>query len=889
MSVVVVRDVLDMTSDRVPCQECFRAQPYHSGGVPLFSAKARRSCLPMASSTDRRGLEDPADRAQSYRIPGEPRVPLAKLGFNPANRGGAGVLAWHCHEVGWDIASRKVKLSRYQHVAVVKVPPVKLEAIRQKNIKKASEEALLPPASRDITHVTLTKTHFVHACKLAAQGGRTVFNEGKAEIKFQAGDMEGQIIAAEGPVCVSYSPEILDDVEAMNAFMAEDNLNAGVQMRGTEMELYGSICAVVGAHMAAQSSTQLVPKPPSTSMVLQRVRKDGQTTLNEDDTKSLLALRLQLTESISEVFRLCQFHAFGNRVRVRAVDFLVVSRLETRAPWSKICTVLAQFSTTLSGRTSFGPETSAEITFVGREEVYAKRLSAFAFNALADNDVAWILAIESFIKKMLRQYAVGDDVGDHGKVLDARSVFFADCGKVIVKAATTLGEAKQKAASTSQPIAPEAMASLENLLTRQRPEIEHRFRSALTDARAFTNYTLPEVVFHRAPTSEGKTASGSKRKAGDAAGQNDADIAAAAFDRDGNVVLTPAQVFRRLRISGLGEAVLYRARADVTAEDTKVEAASGPGVNMKLEPDDQATKSSTPCGPDPGDVEVTLVSLQLPKAIVTKPGTNEEVVQLTVLADALLPCPEVETKKKKVAGDPALMEICADMLVEPFSLDNACTSFMRAVCEHSLQALFTMSIDGWKPLDNYRVSDKDKVPVLMQVHVGATKTDALLDVALKKRQILLFPYTSRIEEADAPALHNLLDSGHTIVHQCHEKKVKMVIRAFKKREKQPALVREFVLLSPLLAAKSPKARESVADCVPSYWCCGRAQSMRGSNMQLESMVFDVPYPTAVSPPKSIPVHWLRFTVELDVMVNEVKVTSGERLLLPFSDSRNRDD
>ena len=70
----------------------------------------------------KRPLEDPGDRAQRHRRLGLCRIPLDKLGYLPDNRGGLGISPFHVHELAWDCVANGVKLSRYTHVDIVKIP-----------------------------------------------------------------------------------------------------------------------------------------------------------------------------------------------------------------------------------------------------------------------------------------------------------------------------------------------------------------------------------------------------------------------------------------------------------------------------------------------------------------------------------------------------------------------------------------------------------------------------------------------------------------------------------------------------------------------------------------------------------------------------------------------
>ena len=180
----------------------------------------------------KRSLVDPADIAQKHRKIGLCRISLHQLGFLEENRGGLGISPYHNHEVAWDCVANGVKLNRYGHVDVVRLPANKLEAFRETNRNRCASEALMPTFSEEMVYGCLTKTHFVHSQKLANhEGKRTLFDEGKVAIAFAEHDEEARAIRESGVLCAIYDEKLLDDPDALNAIMGEDNLNESVQMR----------------------------------------------------------------------------------------------------------------------------------------------------------------------------------------------------------------------------------------------------------------------------------------------------------------------------------------------------------------------------------------------------------------------------------------------------------------------------------------------------------------------------------------------------------------------------------------------------------------------------------------------------------------------------------
>ena len=126
--------------------------------------------------SSKRPIEDAQDRAQKCRKVGTVRLKLDLLGFHPDNRGGAGILTHHVHEVAHDCLTNTIKLQRYHNIEVVKVPSKHLEDWRSANLAKCERDQLMPSFSPKMTYACLTGTHFTHALKLGIGGDRTLNN-----------------------------------------------------------------------------------------------------------------------------------------------------------------------------------------------------------------------------------------------------------------------------------------------------------------------------------------------------------------------------------------------------------------------------------------------------------------------------------------------------------------------------------------------------------------------------------------------------------------------------------------------------------------------------------------------------------------------------------------
>jgi hypothetical protein len=175
-------------------------------------------------------LQDASDRAQKLCRKGTVRIPLKSIGFWHMNRGGLGIASRHAHEVAHDVKTHKTNEERYGKVELVEIPNKYLTEVREANRKRCAADALMPRYSPEIKYICLTKTHFVHAQKLANDGNRSLLNQGKIDIVLRDDDTDGHAIQTHGPLCVIYDSKLFEDQEAMLALASQDNLNADVQM-----------------------------------------------------------------------------------------------------------------------------------------------------------------------------------------------------------------------------------------------------------------------------------------------------------------------------------------------------------------------------------------------------------------------------------------------------------------------------------------------------------------------------------------------------------------------------------------------------------------------------------------------------------------------------------
>ena len=272
-------------------------------------------------------LTAPSDRAESYRRPGNVRKHLSMLGFHPYNRGGMGISSHHAHECGWDCMDSRVRLQRYGHAKVVEVPNDCMEEFRRTNKNKCRGDPFMPAFSEDMCLALLTKTHFVHGLKLAADGHHYLFNDtsekagGGRKISLKADDAEGQLTLREGVICVVYGAELWRDSEAMTALMSEDNMNSCVTMAEDTMAKYGCVDMVMENLIKAKQKDAEKNKgdgekklePLTEKDVLMGVKAMGGAGYTESDILCLIRFRMQIDPLTSQVY-VGMFFLFGGGV-----------------------------------------------------------------------------------------------------------------------------------------------------------------------------------------------------------------------------------------------------------------------------------------------------------------------------------------------------------------------------------------------------------------------------------------------------------------------------------------------------------------------------------------------------------------------------------------------
>ena len=181
--------------------------------------------------------EDALARAKQYCKPDLARVNLDEIGFRETNRGGLGVSSNLIQFLANDIKDKMTQRQGYEYVDLIKIPKESLQKVLQVNRDRCEADPLMPRFSPKIMYVCLTKTHFVHAHKLAKDGTHTLYNRGEDPIRWHDADTEGAQIIEHGPLCAMYSRRMFKDIEATDALANADNraklfISPSLGMRG---------------------------------------------------------------------------------------------------------------------------------------------------------------------------------------------------------------------------------------------------------------------------------------------------------------------------------------------------------------------------------------------------------------------------------------------------------------------------------------------------------------------------------------------------------------------------------------------------------------------------------------------------------------------------------
>jgi len=767
---------------------------------------------------------------------------------------------------------------RYNHVNVVKLSGAMLDDIREVNKQRCETHDLLPTYAPNMQYFCLTKTHFVHACKLDVQGNRTLFNEGKVKISFSQEFEEARLIRDSGIVCAVYSEDIVKDSGALSALMGDDNLNANVQMREDEMVAFTRVGTVIEEIDDSPRTPEKGPKLQAHSqhqhdvkLIINRMRELGFGSFTEEAMIDFIKLRSSLPSQVAAAFAQCQFHCVGGQARVKHGDYGLTTRLDPRAPWTKISVLLSQYLSALKGRQT-GPKTNTELQFQGRSEQYAVRLHAPSFVELRE-EIPFVLSVEHFIKAMIRRYKI-DGNADMGPALRTRTSMLGACGRYVARVGTKLANAstKAKARDTTFTV-PDREAEWKPSMDQKLAEIECIFRKELVRAEFFTASTLPRAC-HELQTqdADGRTANASNTPGLLVATTTEHE----AFATTDQGTHDSSWIMNRLEITELGAHVYFRPM------DNNIGEPDPPLTFIKREVDDEAVGDQarsqlsldvTPAMKLPASV-VKLLKIESPLALIEfNEQSCEEVTEKFsswVHADYLSPA------RWGGADGPPVAVPSIQLLGFDYDL-----IFERLVIEISRLGVswaHMLTIDSVQGVDLFALNNGSQ-PYKMRAQAGRQ---------FNKHQLVLVPFTTT-EVIRASVTKR---DTHKIIDESLQQRASCSVRfriARSSAEQGGDEGRwqdgDWVLTSPLLDIPKANSRDNpLLQGVPPYWAIPKDKGVGSqptvANMIIETITFDV---TGFAPvggsffPRLM--KGAKCSFNLNIMRNNKTIKGGDELTL----------
>ena len=732
-------------------------------------------------------LEDASDRAQGFRQPQLLRIKLEQILVWPQNRGGQGIIPFHVHEVASDIMQNKTSAARYGHVCLVEVPRDKLDEVLEFNLKKARADSRLPRVSinEGKYFCLLTKTHFVHAHKLAKDGNHTLFGKEKGKrIQWTANDREGQEILQYGPTCCIYREGLFGDTGALKSLAIEDNLNAQIQMGDDEMAAFGRVHAQHAEEEKKLKSRYfddwVQHKDKMHSDILSGITFDGGLKpFSETDWNALIQFRMGLTKEITEVMIHCYQSLSAGMTRVRIYDWGLLAKLDKRAPFAKVCLLMMQYVSPLS---AIKPEGSA-MTFhiqVARTDNFATRLSKEIVNEL-EHEGTFCCRVQDVVIQLISEYKIPEGGEDFmTEVYKCRGHLMSNAGKLMKQVAVDLvSEAKKKKARKDSFSITDRQKVIEAKSAPLFIKLEKDYRESLVKNGVLEEASLPPWKFKE----------DTKPEAQDKKPEAQAQTMRFVIKCGGeDVTLTAADVFENLGVEGLGEDVMAFVRTGKVKVEVRDNGASGlaeiaTSESPALSVDNSAAASSPAAASSSQDPELPTLPLPLMQGAevgaapdaeqrgeeggsgewvvatledLVPPGDAQVKVHYTaatvqVKLDNLrrMPKKDKDDKDKKgIKRHPTLMDEEDGTRMDAYTFGAIDKEALKIVFQQAILQSHLSTVDQFVstmgPVDQISVTclsettdDGYKLPLVLQARATAEFP--------AKGKLLLFPYTDNIQ------------------------------------------------------------------------------------------------------------------------------------------------
>ena len=769
-----------------------------------------------------------------------------------------------------DCCANGVKVTRYKQVDCVRIPDDMLTEFRQYNKDKCEMDSLMPKFSPTMRLASLTKTHFTTANKLAQDASRTFFNEGNAQITYKPENVEGHKILEEGVLCVVYKPELMLDTEAFMAVMNADNENADLEMEEDEVQAQGRV----------ENAIALCQNKGDAKAVFEFMQKAGLRAYSELQTKALISFRLALSSQVAQCFRTCAFYSASGQVRLRPEDFGVVTKIDPRAQWVKVSIMMRQYTSTVNEKVLSGPKASL-VQWTGRKVLLAKRIGDSCIRQLAQES-ALVVEIESSIVRVVRHYPVKNSCLD--KVLLARTGFFSQIGKLVLRIGGALEQAQAKATAKGKELQETDRATVvSSEMAGKLGEIEHKYSSALMAAGEYTEASLPRPAHARDPKlcKSGKDGRAPGAGAGNAAPALGAGAGPIELSKSGNVeefdeivIISEASILLRLGIEALPADVKLRTLSFLT--DRAIEDASDAEESKSEddEDDDRATRELR-------KFTAKLMSLRKKPADSTGISAwggdiNYGGKSYSVNADDLFPHTKKTTTKPVHFRLPKYEWV---MLVQPAML-------MTAMCV--LRDAFLMSFDAVDGVAIDLLGEKDKLP--FKLRVVATRK-------WKPKELVFVPHTGGdlVRTSDLAATQKFQVPDASQMGDSLTVSARVKVRGLEKLKKsedaKQVPTATFLCISPLFFARqSMNKGTNVLDVLSPFWAVGRSRIGKECNMQMEMLTFGMP-PVAIAGGDKMPNPIKKQVWAADVQCcrNHKKIEAGDVLYIAAMEDALGDD
>lgn len=281
-----------------------------------------------------------AEKARAkYGIHPVQTVELGLLGVHPSNRGALGVSSFHAHRVAHSVATDGLSRNRYRDVTAVKVPPAAMEAFKAFNEALCGGDPKLPAFDAGMRIACLTKNHLVTALKLFKIASVPMHETGQI-IMPDPKDTLLQEHLVSGVAVQLMNEALWDDEASLKAIIAEDNLNASVEMATSEVELL----AFMSEELQTEEFKKMEPKLRFQRLAAKAQGRFGEQSFRHQDLLNMHNFAVRVPRPL--VKNLCEVHFAhipASFLRCKTSDYNAVAGLDAKTPHCKLALILSLY------------------------------------------------------------------------------------------------------------------------------------------------------------------------------------------------------------------------------------------------------------------------------------------------------------------------------------------------------------------------------------------------------------------------------------------------------------------------------------------------------------------------------------------------------------------